>query len=138
MNEPIVPKNMDETQADCSRSQVADAVPTEHTTDTIRLLKKRHENRENGHIDALVVVAEWATRDEYNIVDNRLLLAANVRDHSEKAVQLEGGFAVDTNKLDEWKYINNVVSPIDGEYDTDYLPKSAVKMILQPSDDVVE
>ena len=149
---PTVPKGMEQTQTGVSLhcscdeqcrcdsqsenrkcSQVADAVPVEDESNIIDLIEKRADNRVNGHVDAIIVVAEWATQDEYDIVDSRLLLAGNVHDHSEKALRLEGGFEVDVELLPDYDYMTNVVSSIDGEYDNDYLPKSSVETIIQLS-----
>ena len=153
---PTVPKGMEQTQTGvslhCSSheqcrcdsqsenrkcSQVADAVPDVDESNLIDLLQKRADNRVNGHVDAIIVVAEWATQDEYDIVDSRLLLSANIHDHSEKALRLEGGFEVDVELLPNYNYITNVISSIDGEYDNDYLPKSAIETIIQLDPQVI-
>lgn len=93
---------------------------------------KRRVETSDGSQQVIVVCDEWVTYDNYEILDERVVVAASCESVTEDAYYVEGAATVDVSQQDaDW--LTDVVSTID-KSDTDYvddrgesyLPKSAV------------
>lgn len=136
---PHVPTSMTVTQKSDSPEDFRSRDP--HGVDGLaELVIDRMNNRVDDRYDAVLFLESWAVNPEYDISTSRVVLAGAVHDYSEKAVRIEGGFTVNIAKLPSYDYMTEVVNKFEpeGDYENVYVPKSAIEMIVQPTDDFAD
>lgn len=125
----------------------ASTLDLETAMSVIDLVARRADNRQDGRLDIVVILEEWATvDDDYPTVTTigRVLLVHKVIDYSEKAYKFRGSFAIREEALSKGAQefaetpatsLVEMIDQTDGEFAEIvgelFAPKSAVQGIYE-------